>query len=191
MRIYISGKITGEPPDTVNSRFGEAQAMLEALGHEVTNPLHNGLPSTASYVEHMYVDLFLLLGCDAIYMLQGYERSNGAMVELQVARAVGIAILYEKQNSHTGIVEAINKATGIKPSELLGQCRKVNFVYARMLCAKLMTEQGESISTICTFLSKQHASISHYLQQYNIEIAHNRRFREMDKNVRNLINDNN
>jgi len=43
----------------------------------------------------MKLDLMALLSCDAIYILKGYKQSNGAMVEMVVAEAIGLHIYYE------------------------------------------------------------------------------------------------
>ena len=46
-------------------------------------------------MEHMRVDIALLLECDCIYMLQGWELSKGAKLELDVASSCGIKVLFE------------------------------------------------------------------------------------------------
>ena len=39
-------------------------------------------------------DLALLLGCDAIAMLPGWERSRGAWLERLIAEALGLPVWY-------------------------------------------------------------------------------------------------
>ena len=62
-KIYISGPITGLPPQEVNNIFGRIATNLNSLGWETVNPLNNGLPADASYNEHMLRDLDLLADC--------------------------------------------------------------------------------------------------------------------------------
>jgi hypothetical protein len=45
----------------------------------------------------MRADIALLLGCDYIYMLRGWELSKGAKLELDVASSCGIEVLFENQ----------------------------------------------------------------------------------------------
>lgn len=77
MRVYISGGITGVPD--YKERFSEAEKELKEKGHEVISPakVSDVLPSM-DYEEYMSVDLLLLSMCDAIYMLEGWEKSTGA-----------------------------------------------------------------------------------------------------------------
>lgn len=43
----------------------------------------------------MRKDIALLLDCDCIYMLRGWELSKGAKLELDVASSCGIKVLFE------------------------------------------------------------------------------------------------
>ena len=53
MKIYLSGKISGTDLDYVRRLFDKVATTLRALGHEVTNPLCNGLSETAPWEEHI------------------------------------------------------------------------------------------------------------------------------------------
>ena len=84
MTIYISGPITGTP--TFKTRFGNAAETLERAGHKVINPA--SLPDYAPkqpWSFYMAMAKAALPWCDAIYMLEGYERSSGAIAELRWA----------------------------------------------------------------------------------------------------------
>ena len=59
------------------------------------NPFENGVSQDAHWMEHMRRDIALLLECDCIYMLQGWELSKGAKLELDVASSCGIKVLFE------------------------------------------------------------------------------------------------
>lgn len=95
MKVYISGPITGT--NDYMKRFNNAQKYLESKGYSVVNPalVNSNLPKDTSYDEYMDMSFVMLRMCDAIYMLKGYEYSEGAKVELNVAERTGKKILYE------------------------------------------------------------------------------------------------
>ena len=84
--IYISGKISGLPIKEVISKFQAACDKLRRFGLEPMNPLNNGLPLDADWADQMGKDISILLRCDAIYLLPDYLESEGAQIELAVAR---------------------------------------------------------------------------------------------------------
>lgn len=92
-KIYISGPISGLPFETVERNFNDAEIRLQEQGHEVVNPLDNGLTKDHSWTEHMRADLKLLLDCDAIYLLKGYQDSKGAMIEYDLARLLHFEVI--------------------------------------------------------------------------------------------------
>ena len=87
MRIYIAGPVDGVP-DCLD-RFGAAELVLIGEGHQPVNPLP-GAPAGASWEAHMKRDIRLLLECDAILLLDGWERSRGARLEAYIADQIGI-----------------------------------------------------------------------------------------------------
>ena len=94
--VYISGAISGEDYTSVLLRFANAEARLRRKGVTPVSPLKNGLAKSAPYEQHMRKDLQMLLGCDAIYMLRGWECSKGATIEKAVAYSCGMEIIFEK-----------------------------------------------------------------------------------------------
>ena len=95
MKIYLSGKISGTDLSHTRKRFSDVADKLRALGHEVTNPLCNGLSETDPWEEHIAKDIINLIDCEGIYMLQGWEDSQGARIEHAVAKEIGLKVMYE------------------------------------------------------------------------------------------------
>lgn len=97
MRIYISGRITGTTD--YMRRFRLAEMLLEERGLDVVNPakLCASLPTNFTHNEYMKVCLSALDSCDAIYMLTGYEKSKGAMIELGFAKGKNLRVYGETE----------------------------------------------------------------------------------------------
>ena len=108
MKVYISGPMTGTTD--YMERFSKAQKYLESLGHSVINPalVTSNLPEDTTQKEYLSLDLTMLRMCDAIYMLNGYENSKGALAELHTAKAIGCEIFYE---ARTGEVPSVVVST--------------------------------------------------------------------------------
>ena len=96
-RVYISGAIAHHDLTARKAAFGSAERFLVLKGYDPVNPFKNGLPDDAHWRKHMRADLRLLLGCDCIYMLRGWELSKGAKLELDVASSCGLEVMFENQ----------------------------------------------------------------------------------------------
>ena len=93
MKIYLSGPITGLPLKEAKANFAQAAKQIEAFGHEPVNPFDNGLDEKASWNQHLVADIALLLECEGIYLIKGWEKSNGACIEQYIASKCGMAII--------------------------------------------------------------------------------------------------
>ena len=105
-RIYIAGPMTGLPEHNFPA-FAAAAEELRAEGWEVLSPaemqtaeqmqavrdLGPAYKFSPTYCACMRRDILVVLDCDAIYLLPGWEQSSGARVEEAVARAVGLDVL--------------------------------------------------------------------------------------------------
>lgn len=93
MKIYLSGKISGTRD--FRERFQKAGDNLKKDGWDVINPVAIGdlLPPSTTYKQFLELDLKLLSMCDAIYLIPGWETSEGAKTERQFAEALGLVIL--------------------------------------------------------------------------------------------------
>lgn len=82
MKIYISGPITNNP--RYKEQFAEAEQEITAKGHEAVNPVNLQKvlnPLTTSWDDYMALCRPLVRICDAIYMLDGWQSSQGAQIE--------------------------------------------------------------------------------------------------------------
>lgn len=93
MKIYIAGKITGNP--NYKEEFATAERELKKMGHTVLNPVKN---EGFSYKDYIDMGLCELMKCDAICLLPGYEYSKGALLEKHYAKVAGLVVI----NMHFG-----------------------------------------------------------------------------------------
>jgi hypothetical protein len=100
MRVYVAGKMSGEPNNGFDL-FDSAAAYLRALGHDVVNPaeIDRSLGYDGSKVltpqerkDVLRRDYFELVSCDAIALLHNWSRSVGARGERRVAEECGIDV---------------------------------------------------------------------------------------------------
>lgn len=91
MKIYIAGKITGEP--NYKEKFDIAATSLEAQGHIVLNPAE--LPEGMLPADYMRICFTMIDTADAIYLLKGWHSSSGASIERNYAMYTGKSILTE------------------------------------------------------------------------------------------------
>ncbi len=95
-KVYISGAIAHYDLEERRDAFLNAERYLSLKGFEPVNPFKNGLPDEAHWREHMKADIGMLLQCSYIYMLDGWELSKGAKLELDVASSCGIEVLFQR-----------------------------------------------------------------------------------------------
>jgi hypothetical protein len=88
MRIYIAGPITGMP-GLNRKAFSDASKALKKLGYEPINPM-DYTTASMSYHACMRIAIGLLVSCDAIALLRGWEKSKGALIEYELAKPLKI-----------------------------------------------------------------------------------------------------
>lgn len=104
MKLFISGKITGEPIHDCIWKFEEVENDVNkgwiSLGikiKDVVNPLYiAGVHFGISHEEAMRICFEELETCDAIYMLSDWKESKGARMEHEKAKELGIKIYYQE-----------------------------------------------------------------------------------------------
>ena len=114
MKVYISGAITNNP--NYLSEFAAAEEKLLAKGYLVINPTNT---TGNSYKDFIDKDLKELMKCDAIYLLKGWQKSKGAMLEYTYAKTVDMKILFEEENNMQNEFVECKKEETIPVAELL------------------------------------------------------------------------
>lgn len=94
--IYISGPMTGMP-DLNYPAFNAEAARLRALGYTVVNPAEINPDGKTPWHQCLRSDLKALCDCDTLALLPGWEKSQGAHLELHVAHRLGLDILQAKE----------------------------------------------------------------------------------------------
>jgi hypothetical protein len=80
MIFYLSGPMS-DMPDLNFPAFNEATGRLRMLGLQVVNPAELGEAPGWKWRDYLKRDLSLLMLCDGIIMLPGWEKSKGARLE--------------------------------------------------------------------------------------------------------------
>lgn len=93
--IYISGKITGTTD--YMERFEAVENRLKEQGYKVLNPakFNASLPQDTKWEVYMRQSIKYLMLADTIYMLKDWEESNGATLELKIAKMLKMEVIYE------------------------------------------------------------------------------------------------
>ncbi len=91
-RIYLAGPMSGYAEHNY-PEFNRIAALLRAEGYEVFNPAENvdgGVRRPRSF--YMRRDIPALMDCDAIAVLQNWQQSRGACLEMWIAIDLDIPI---------------------------------------------------------------------------------------------------
>lgn len=91
MKIYIAGPMTGLPGYNLLA-FAEAAERLRQLRFDARNPGHRGVIDGYGWQDYMRDGVRMLLDCDAVALLDGWEGSRGASLEVHVARALSLPV---------------------------------------------------------------------------------------------------
>lgn len=93
-RVYIAGPMTGLPLFN-KPAFHKAAQQLRFAGFAVVSPAELHTHTDRPWDWYMRQALGALLMCDAVLMLDGWEKSKGAQLEFRVATDLGMQILYQ------------------------------------------------------------------------------------------------
>ncbi len=108
MKVYISGMITSLKHDQYRKAFKNAVTYIESKGHEAVDPSVAGTPEQHSWNYYMRKAIPQLCECDAIYMLEGYGNSRGALIEKNLAEQLDMVVMYESIEKLNDETELLN-----------------------------------------------------------------------------------
>jgi hypothetical protein len=88
MKVWITGPIENAPA------FESTAARLWALGFDVVDHFDTAerMQEDDSWLDFMTADIRVMLGCDAVFVLVGWEESREACIEVDLANALGIPV---------------------------------------------------------------------------------------------------
>ena len=97
MKIYISGRISGLTSNEYENSFFSAQFQLIKMGYQyIINPLFiTRKIDKTNYSALMVCCIRHLFDCNAIYMIDGWGNSRGARIEHNIAKEMGMKIIYQ------------------------------------------------------------------------------------------------
>ena len=78
-KIYIAGKITGDP--NYKAKFEEAENFYKKKGYTVLTP--TWMPTGMQPADYMRICFAMIDTADVVAFMPGYETSPGAQLELQ------------------------------------------------------------------------------------------------------------
>lgn len=99
MNIYISGPISGQDKVRTRDRFRNTERIITAAGHKAINPIDIaewGL-DWSTYMQIAF-DVLKSGDVDVVYMLSGWQDSDGASLEHYLAIVQGIPIAYQSKD---------------------------------------------------------------------------------------------
>lgn len=94
-KCYIAGKITGQLKKTYEAKFRAAEIAVSILGYDHVNPCTLNHDHDKSYYSYLKTALMAMLECNAVYALSDWQESNGANIEIDLAKKLGIYIIYQ------------------------------------------------------------------------------------------------
>ena len=165
MRLYVIGPVTGR--ENLNREaFEDARAKLEQAGYMVWTP-HDIVPPDADHEDAMRLSIRTLLHLDGVAMLDGWDESQGALLENRVATACGLeahcvgawqlmaGVLPENDNSPEETANPPSDGAPAPSSEVLGALtRRMDETNA--LLRAIYYQIGAGIALDAAFLKGDH-----------------------------------
>lgn len=97
MKVYIAGKITGLNRASAELKFQSAAGGLARKGHDEFYPTVRPDYESISYEDYMHICFAMIDICDSICLLDNWQNSEGARMELEYVKDHGKRILFEDE----------------------------------------------------------------------------------------------
>lgn len=91
-RVYVAGPMTSIENFNYPA-FNAVADQLRALGYEVENPADHGIVEGATWADYLAYDLTRLGLCGVIALLPDWEKSQGARLEVLIAKELGMTVV--------------------------------------------------------------------------------------------------
>ncbi len=95
MKLYLAGPMTG-CVDLNFPAFHAEAARLRALGYEIVNPAELNAGKQGDWQACMKTDIHELIECNGAALLDGWEASEGATLERDIAYRLGLPLYRAK-----------------------------------------------------------------------------------------------
>ncbi|HCA1227208.1 MULTISPECIES: DUF4406 domain-containing protein [Enterobacteriaceae] len=100
--VFIAGPMTGYH-DFNRVEFNAEGRLLEDRGFTILNPAI--LPDGLEHQQYLAITLSMLEQADAVFLLDGWEKSEGALQEFQRARELGLIFMFQSwETAHLAII---------------------------------------------------------------------------------------
>lgn len=112
-KMYIAGKVTGEPQRATLTKFIKAKEVARDLGYTMVSPMDfvpaymRKTKSEASWRKAMKLCVRELFDCSAALFCYDFSKSRGAIIEHYIAIKLGIPRYY--LNAKSEIVQYIDE----------------------------------------------------------------------------------
>lgn len=108
-KIYISGPMTGILDHNHKTFNFVAKLIKDVYGLDYFSPAEHfeGILDLPRHV-YMLEDIKGLLACDAIVMLEGWQNSKGALLELEIAKEINLKV-YKWGNEYPNTIFLMEK----------------------------------------------------------------------------------
>lgn len=94
-RVYLSLPISGYDLEERKETAMKMEVKFRGMGYDVLSPLGGNWIEGLTTNEYMRRDIEMLLTCDIIFLMNGWNASAGCHTELCVAMACGLQVMFE------------------------------------------------------------------------------------------------